>query len=42
MVDASFQQSFRSYGFFDEVKLSFSGKHKQYGIIVEMAVHPNV
>lgn len=40
-VDVTFQQSFRPSGSIQEGKLYFSGKHKLYGLKVEVAVLPN-
>ena len=40
-VDVTFQQSFRPSGQLAEGKLFFSGKHKLYGVKVEVGVLPN-
>ena len=40
-VDVTFQQSYRPSGSMQEGKLFFSGKHKLYGIKVEVSVLPN-
>lgn len=40
-VDVTFQQSFRPSGAIEEGKLYLSGKHKLYGLKVEVAVLPN-
>ena len=40
-VDVTFQQSYRPSGSLQEGKIFFSGKHKLYGIKVEVCVLPN-
>ena len=40
-VDVTFQQSFRPSGSINEGKIFFSGKHKLYGLKVEVSVLPN-
>lgn len=40
-TDVAFQQSFRPSGMMEEGQIYFSGKHKLYGVKVEVSVLPN-